>query len=132
MREPTWIRFVLGPLLAFLALNAFGGGYYAMSGADGVPTAWLAGSLFHDYLVPGLVLFFVVGGAAGVAAVALLTGLRIARAAAALAGAIVLAWLVVQVSIIGYVSWLQPVTALGGVLVLLLAWRLPATRTESA
>ncbi len=127
MRTPTLVRLALGLLLAFAALNAFGGGYYAMSGAEGVPTEWLAGSPFHDYYVPGLFLFFVVGGAFGVAAVAVLTGIPAARAAAMLAGAIVLAWLAVQLSIIGYVSWMQPVTAIGGVLVLLLAWKLPAS-----
>jgi hypothetical protein len=132
MRETTWIRVVLGVLLAFAALNAFGGGYYALSGAEGVPTEWLAGSPFHDYVVPGLFLFFVVGGAFGVAAVAVLTGTRVARAAALVAGAIVLAWLLVQVSIIGYVSWMQPVTALVGLVILLLAWRLPRARPGAA
>jgi hypothetical protein len=131
MRHGRSIRFVLGALLAFAALNAFGGGYYAMSGAEGIPTAWLAGSPFHDYFLPGLVLFFVVGGAMGVAAIALLTGTRIARSAALVAGAIVLAWILVQVSIIGYVSWMQPVTAIGGVVVLLLAWRLPASQPDA-
>jgi hypothetical protein len=33
------------------------------------------------------------------------------------AGAIVLAWVIVQVAIIGYVSWLQPATTVAGVLV---------------
>jgi uncharacterized membrane protein YgdD (TMEM256/DUF423 family) len=30
-----------------------------------------------------------------------------------------------QVAILGYVSWMQPATAIGGVLILLLAWLLP-------
>jgi hypothetical protein len=132
MRATTIIRVALGLLLAFAALNAFGGGYYGMTGAEGVPTEWLEGSPFHDYFVPGLILFVVVGGAFGVAAVAVLTGVRAARAAALLAGAIVLAWLAVQLSIIGYVSWMQPVTALGGVMVLLLAWKLPSARGGEA
>ena len=33
----NWIRVVLGTLLAFLALNAFGGGIYGLMGAEGVP-----------------------------------------------------------------------------------------------
>jgi hypothetical protein len=37
------------------------------------------------------------------------------------AGAIVLGWLVVQVAIIGYVSWMQPVTAFGACLIMILA-----------
>src|SRR5690242_15281521 len=46
------VRYLLGALLAFGALNAFGGGYYGLSGADGIPTEWLQGSPFSDYLVP--------------------------------------------------------------------------------
>lgn len=38
------IRYPLGGLLAFGALNAFGGGYYGLAGAPGVPTEWLEGS----------------------------------------------------------------------------------------
>ena len=31
-------RYTLGSLLAFIALNAFGGRYYGLSGAEGIPT----------------------------------------------------------------------------------------------
>ena len=31
-------RCSLGTLLAFIALNALGGGYYGLSGAEGIPT----------------------------------------------------------------------------------------------
>ncbi len=41
------MRYALGALLAFAALNAFGGGYYAMSGAKDVPIDWLKGSPFE-------------------------------------------------------------------------------------
>ena len=41
-----WIRRLLGALLAFGALNAFAGGYCGLSGAEGVPRKWLAGSPF--------------------------------------------------------------------------------------
>jgi hypothetical protein len=51
--------------------------------------------------------------------------LRIARRAALSAGVIVLGWITVQVAIIGYVSWMQPATAAGGLLILVLAWLLP-------
>jgi hypothetical protein len=48
------IRYSLGSLLAFGALNAIGGGYYGLSGAAGVPKAWLEGSPFSDYFIPSL------------------------------------------------------------------------------
>jgi hypothetical protein len=111
-------RFLLGSVLAFLALNAFGGGYYAMAGAEGVPVEWLAGSGFSTYFVPGLILFAVVGGSAALAAVAVFarhsSGPELARGA----GWVLVAWLVVQVAIVGYVSWLQPVTALAAISIL--------------
>jgi hypothetical protein len=44
------------------------------------------------------------------------------------AGALVLAWIAVQVAIIGYVSWMQPATTVAGILVLALARCLPRGR----
>ena len=123
--ESSTIRYMLGGLLAFGALNAFGGGYYGLSGAKGVPTEWLEGSPFSDYTFPSVILLAVVGGTFLVAAVAVFVRSRIARASALTAGTVVLVWIVVQVTIIGYVSWMQPTAAIGGLLVLLLAWLLP-------
>jgi len=124
----TAIRYSLGGLLAFGALNAFGGGYYGLSGAEGVPTEWLEGSPFPDYFVPSLILLVVVGGSFLIAAIAVVAGLRIARRAAFAAGIVVLGWLAVQLTIIGYVSWMQPTTAIAGVLVLLLGALLPPSQ----
>jgi hypothetical protein len=78
--HPTAIRCSLGALLAFGAVNAFGGGYYGLSGAEGIPTEWLHGSPFRDYFVPSLILLIVVGGSFVVASVAVFAGLRIALA----------------------------------------------------
>jgi len=119
------IRYSVGGLLVFGAVNAFGGGYYGLSGAKGVPTEWLKGSPFSDYFVPSLILLVVVGGSFMVAAMAVVTGLRIARLAALAAGIVVLGWLAVQLAIIGYVSWMQTTTAIAGVLVLVLGSLLP-------
>jgi hypothetical protein len=123
-QSPT-IPYLLGGLLAFGALNAFGGGYYGLTGARGVPTEWLAGTPFGDYTVPSVILFVIVGGSFLVATVAVFRRARIARASALVAGAVVLVWIAVQVTMIGYVSWMQPATAIGGLLILLLAWALP-------
>jgi hypothetical protein len=120
--HPTVIRYSLGGLLAFGALNAFAGGYYGMSGAEDVPREWLEGSPFDDYFIPGLVLFLVVGGSLLAAAIAVFADLRIARLAALGAGLVVLAWLAVETLIIGYASWMQPATTIGALVILLLAW----------
>ena len=121
----TTMRYSLGVLLAFAALNAFGGGYYAMSGAKGVPIEWLNGSLFQDYFIPGLVLFFIIGGAFLIAAILVFGRSRIARVATFTAVIIVFIWLGVQIAIIGYVSWMQPATACVSLLILFLASLLP-------
>jgi hypothetical protein len=48
----TAVRVALGALLAFGALNAFGGSYYGLSGAAEVPREWLRGSpAFGAYLI---------------------------------------------------------------------------------
>jgi hypothetical protein len=126
--HPTAIRYSLGALLAFGAMNAFGGGCYGLSGAEGVPTEWLRGSPFPDYFVPSLILVIVVGGSFTIAGIAVFAGLRSAHLAAFAAGLVVLCWLAVQLAIIGYVSWMQPTTAIAGVAVLVLGSRLPPSQ----
>jgi hypothetical protein len=123
------VRYALGGLLAFGALNAFAGGYYGLSGAKGVPLEWLEGSPFKSYFIPSLILVVVVGGAFLAAAIAVFARMRLARLAAFAAGGIVLVWLAVQVTIIGYISWMQPTTAACGLLILVLAWLLPQPST---
>ncbi len=124
-RDNKLVRYLMGVLLAFAALNAFGGGYYALLGAEGVPLEWLEGSPFSSYLIPGIFLFAVVGGAFLTAAVLAFARSRHARISAILAVAIVYCWLAVQMLIIGYVSWMQPVTAIVALVILLLALKLP-------
>ena len=119
------IRYVLGALLVLVALNAFAGGFYGMSGAEGVPIEWLSGTPFSDYFIPSLILFFAVGGSSLIAAIAVLLRLRFARLLAFDAVVTLFIWLAVQVAMIGYVSWMQPTTAMVGLLVLLLTWALP-------
>jgi hypothetical protein len=121
------VRSTLGALLAFGALNAFGGAWYGLAGAKGVPTEWLQGSPFSDYVIPSLVLGVVVGGSFLLAAIAVLRRWQDARLLAFGAGVIALGWIAVQMTIIGYVSWMQPATAIAGVVILLLASQLPGT-----
>ena len=90
-----------------------------------MPTEWLEDSSFSDYFIPSLFLFTVVGGSFLFAAIAVFSRFGVARASAFFAGAVVLAWIAVQLAIIGYVSWMQPTTAIGGLLVLALATLLP-------
>jgi len=123
-RDRPTIRYLLIGLLLFGAINAFGGGYYGLAGAEDVPREWLRGSPFADYFIPSLILFAVVGGSFLAATVLVFARSPLDRTAALAAGAIVLVWIAAQVAIIGYVSWMQPVTFVGGLLVFALASRL--------
>ena len=96
-----------------------------------MPAEWLDGSPLQSYFIPGLILFFVVGGAFLVAAISVFVRLRIERSATFIAVAIVFIWLAVQITIIGYVSWMQPVTAFVAVVILFLGLRLPGQGTSA-
>jgi len=117
----TAARRVLFSVLAFMALQAIGGGAYGLAGAEGVPVEWLAGSPFRDYVVPSVILIVVVGGSLSIAAMAVFAQWRRAPMLAALAGVIMLGWIATQVAIIGYVSWMQPAVALVSVVIVALA-----------
>src|SRR6478672_983605 len=128
----SFVRRALGILLAFVAINAFAGGYYGLTGARGVPVEWLDGSPFANYFIPSLILFILVGGSFTTAAVAVFARFRMARAAALAAVAIVTGWLMAQIAIIGYVSWMQPATAIVAGAIGVLAWILPSPRALPA
>lgn len=117
----TTIRISLGLLLAILALNAFGGGYYGLAGARDIPAEWLNGSPFKNYFIPSLFLFIVIGGSALFASIAVFRNTSYAIKASVFCGVTVILWIIIQLIIIGYVSWMQPVTAVTGILILLLS-----------
>lgn len=125
-------RWILGSLLLIIALNAFGGGYYGMAGAEGVPTEWLEASPFDSYFIPSLILAVVVGGSFLTAAIAVFANAQRSREVVVLAVAIAIGWLSVQIAIIGYVSWMQPATAIATLAVAVLATRLPTKRARLA
>lgn len=119
-------RILLGFLLLLVAINAFGGGMYGMAGAKDIPAEWLEGSPFSSFFFPSLFLFVVIGFSCLFTAMMVFRRRPIARKASFLCGLLMLAWIIVQVSIIGYVSWLQPAIAISGVMTLLMATKLPA------
>ncbi|WP_347158701.1 hypothetical protein [Pontibacter chitinilyticus] len=125
MAKARFTRTALGALLLLIAANAFGGGYYGMAGAEGIPTEWLEHSPFRNYFLPSLFLFACVGGACLVAGVAVLRQHPWARKAAFGCSVLLLVWLSLQVAIIGYVSWMQPATAVAASLVSLLTFFIP-------
>jgi hypothetical protein len=118
----TWkkSRRWLVALEGVIAVNAVGGGVYGLTGAKDVPLEWLEGSPFDSYLIPSLVLLILVGGSMAVACALLVAGHRRAIEASIVAACILLGWLAVEITIIPF-SWLQPVFALLGLLLLALA-----------
>lgn len=120
------VRSMLATLLLLTAVTAFAGGYYGLAGAHAVPKAWLAGSPFPDYTTPSLLLTVVVGGSLFVAGIAVLLRWAVARAFAGVASTVLLLWIVAEYTVIGQVSWLQPVTVLVGLVMFALAVILPS------
>jgi hypothetical protein len=106
-------RMVLTVLQGFLTLTSFAGGLALMLGPTigslGIapPPEFLAGTPFDSYLLPGLILFVVVGGT-HLVALLLWRRRRWAAAAAAVAGSGLLIWVFVQMVIIPF-SFLQAV-----------------------
>lgn len=109
-----------------MAINAFAGAWYALGGAPDVPTAWLEGTPFGSYVVPGLILGGVVGGGQVAAAFALRRRHPRAREVSLGASLVLLAWIVTQLAIIGYVSPLQPIVLAWALVSLALARGLAA------
>ena len=116
-------------LEVLLSIGALGGGLVLMIAPRGeimpLPLSALAGSPFHTYLVPGLILFGVLG--LGPLVAARLAWLRhpLAPTAAFVVGSGLLIWVAVEVAIIGYSNEppLQAIYGILGVVILLVACR---------
>ncbi len=112
-----------------LSIGALGGGLVLMIAPRGeimpLPLSALAGSPFDTYLVPGLILFCVLG--LGPLVAARLAWLRhpLAPTAAFVVGAGLLIWVAVEVAIIGYSNEppLQAIYGLLGVAIVFVAVR---------
>ena len=93
------IRIALLVLEAFIGLSAIQGGIGLLRGVEFnfvVPVAWLAGTPFSDYTIPGLVLAIVVGGSALFAAATVFIHREWAVLASVLAGLLMVGYLVVE------------------------------------
>ncbi|MFO0581505.1 MAG: hypothetical protein U0229_04460 [Anaeromyxobacter sp.] len=122
------MRWAFVALAAFVALGAVPVGaqwvLHPDGGSIGMPLAVLAPTPFRDFLVPGALLLAVVGGSQ-LAAGALVAARRPrARLAALAAGVILAGWIAVQVLLIGYASFWQPLMGAVALAELGVAWRL--------
>lgn len=104
-RRPLAVT-ALTALVALQGLSGLAGGVgliFDPSGrALGIPHAWLEGSPFSDYLVPGVILFLALGVAPMFVAYGLWRARPWAWAGSALVGAALVVWLLVEIAVIGY------------------------------
>jgi hypothetical protein len=122
-------RIALIVLELVVALNAIGGAWYGLAGAENVPREWLEGSPFDSYVFPSLILLLAVGGGMILAVAALLFGYSRAPELSLAAGFVLVGWIVVQVLIIvprGGFIWLQPTMFVIGLVIIALGASLRA------
>jgi hypothetical protein len=95
-------------LEVFLGVGALAGGSALMLGPRGeiipLPVSMLRGSPFDTYLVPGLILFSVIGMGPLLAAVLVWLRHPLAPLAAFIVGVALLIWLAVEIAIVGYTN----------------------------
>ncbi len=101
----------LGAIQAFIGLGALGGGFMLVRDPSGsaleLPMSLLEGSPFRDFLIPGMFLFAVNGVGSMIGAGLSFTRRRYAQEIAIVLGAILVAWIVIQVIIISSCHWLH-------------------------
>ncbi len=103
---------LLVTIQALVGLTAIMGGAKLVSDPTGasaaLPLVWLAGSPFPDYRIPGVVLLVVIGVGTIVAGVIVLRQRRYAKAAAFGSGLMLIAYITVEVWVVGLRTVLQP------------------------
>jgi len=131
----VWILIVL---LFFLGVGGIVSGALLFSAPNGsligMPVDYLKGSPFSNFLIPGIILFLFVG------VYQIFVGYSLLRrptwhwpdkmnpcksyhwvwAASWAAGVILLVWIIVETVLLGYISLLQPIIAVWGVILILL------------
>ena len=117
-------------LLFFNGISAlFGGGSLVLdpSGASmEMPLDWLAGTPFSSYLIPGLILFLVLGAGSIAAAIATVRKVNNYPLLVSLIGLALVIWIIVQIIMIQQLHWLQALYGGIGLILLTLAgfeWR---------
>ena len=105
---------------AFVAVTAVGGGLTMATKLARLPPQWLESTPFRSYLIPGLLLAFVVGGSATVATVATLLDSDAGAAASLIAGAIMMGWIAGELRLLKQQSWLEALYFAAGLAMALL------------
>jgi hypothetical protein len=111
LHPPERVRRVVLLVEIFVGLGAVYGGIELLHDAEGfgVKEAWLSGSPFGDYTIPGLFLLIVIGGGMLAAAVAVVRRSSAAMPAAFTMGLTLLGFITVETLILGYRTGAQAV-----------------------
>ncbi|CAN5226555.1 hypothetical protein BH09PAT2_BH09PAT2_10370 [soil metagenome] len=106
-----------------VALSSFLGGWGLMM-QDGMhlPKSWLAGSPFVNYFIPGLILFFIVGGSNILGAWSLLFKKRFAVFFSIIAGFGLIIWITTELFIIHQSNYLQAIYFTIGICILAISF----------
>jgi hypothetical protein len=128
--EDRVIRIAVVVINLFAALSAFAGALGLVVGYMNIPVSELRTTPFADFTVPALLLGFVVGGSALAAALIAIFGprritlvepLRFDALASAVAGCIMVGWMVIEIAMIGLDIWVQALYLVVGLLMIGLA-----------
>lgn len=115
-------------LLGFVAVSATLSGLLLLASPNGavlqLSTDLLRNTPFHNYAIPGLILFLVVGGAHLYAIMQNLMQTANRYNWSMAAGCIIIGWVVVQIMLIGATHWLQLLYLVVGVLIFFIAYQL--------
>jgi len=120
-------RWPLASLCLAVAVTAIGGGVALAISPDGAllqaPRVLLAHTPFSTFLIPGLLLLFVVGGSSLRAALHVARDAPGANSTAVLAGGVLIIWIVVEMVLLRSVRWAQIAYLVVGSLIVLEARR---------
>jgi hypothetical protein len=126
----------LGAIQTFIGLGALGGGFMLVRDPSGsaleLPMSLLEGSPFPDFLIPGMFLFAVNGVGSMIGAGLSFTRRRYAQEIAIVLGAILVAWIVIQVVIISSFHWLHVLYFILGVVELGIGLYIRRRRLQAA
>ena len=105
--QPVAYNLLLTALM-FQGISGIFGGLGLMIDPSGetlqIPVSWLQGSPFEDYLIPGIILFSVLGIFPMMVAYGVWKRYRFSWAASLLVGDFLVIWIIAEVMIIGYHS----------------------------
>jgi hypothetical protein len=129
-----WLGSALAVILALVTANAIYGWLGLMADGFGMPDAWLDRMPLHSWEFGAWALLLTVAVPQAVAFILVIRRHALAGVVGFLAGAALVAWILVQLAILQRYFFLQPVIAGFGIVEMLLAWfwtRPARARTDS-